>query len=79
MTEQELIWNEVNCTTGEVITRPYTAEERADWEANRAAVAAALAEQTAKEEALAALKASAKAKLIAGTPLTEEEAEVLVL
>lgn len=35
------------------------------------------AEKTAAE-AHAALKASAKAKLIAGTPLTEEEAAVIV-
>ena len=33
----------------------------------------------AAEEAKAALKASAKAKLIAGEPLTAEEADVLVL
>jgi hypothetical protein len=70
---------EVNCETGEVITRPFTAEEIA---AQQAAAQAAQAEANAKataEAAAAAAKASAKAKLIAGTPLTEEEAAVLVL
>jgi hypothetical protein len=40
------------------------------------------AEQIAKQEAsenIAALKVSAKAKLIAGKPLTEEEASVLII
>ena len=36
-------------------------------------------EREAAEEALATLKASARAKLVAGTPLTEEEAAVLVI
>ena len=39
-------------------------------------------EQTAREteaQAKATLKASAKAKLVAGTPLTEEEANTIVL
>ena len=37
------------------------------------------AEEDAKVQAKADLKASAKAKLIAGEPLTEEEAETIVL
>jgi len=36
-------------------------------------------EEDAAAEALAALKASAKAKLVAGPPLTEAEANTLVL
>ena len=44
-----------------------------------AAAATAEAERTAAAEALAALKTSAKAKLVAGTPLTEEEAATLVI
>lgn len=70
---------EVNCTTGEVIERPLTAEEIA---ANEAAAAQAEADRVAAEEAataLAALKTSARAKLVAGQPLTEEEAATLVL
>jgi hypothetical protein len=70
---------EVNCTTGEVTERPLTAEEIAQREADAAAVAAEEAERTAAAETLAALKASAKAKLVAGQPLTEEEAATLVL
>lgn len=69
----------VNCATGETQTIELTAEEIAQREAD----AAAFAEQKAAEEAAAAekaaLKDSAKAKLIAGTPLTAEEAAVLVI
>jgi hypothetical protein len=36
-------------------------------------------EEDAAKEALEALKASAKAKLVAGQPLTEEEAATLVI
>jgi hypothetical protein len=70
---------EINCTTGEVIERPLTAEEIAQGVAGAAAEAVRIAEETAASEALAALKASAKAKLVAGTPLTEEEAATLVI
>ena len=70
---------EVNCTTGEVIERPLTAEELAQREADAAAGLAAQEEAAQAAEALAALKASAKAKLIAGTPLTAEEADTLVI
>jgi hypothetical protein len=70
---------EVNCTTGEVTERPLTAEEIAQREADAAAAVAAEAERVAAAEALATLKASARAKLVAGTPLTEEEAATLVI
>ena len=69
----------VDCSTGETQTIPLSAEEIAQLEIDRAAYEA---EQTARAEAQAAkdaLKASAKAKLIAGEPLTAEEAEILVL
>lgn len=56
-----------------------TAEEIAQNEANAITWAAEEAAKTAAAEALAALKASAKAKLIAGTPLTEAEATTIVL
>ena len=58
---------------------PLTEEELAQREADRIAAEAAQAEREAAETALAALKASAKAKLIAGEPLTAEEAETLVV
>lgn len=70
---------EVNCETGEVVERPLTAEEIAQREVDAAAATARKAEEDAAAEALAALKASAKAKLVAGTPLTEEEAATLVI
>ena len=70
---------EVNCETGEVTERPLTAEELAQREADAAAFATAEAERVAAAEALVALKASARAKLVAGTPLTEAEAATLVI
>ena len=58
---------------------PLTAEELAQREADRIAAEAAEAERLQAEADLQALKASAKAKLIAGEPLTEAEAGVLVI
>ena len=69
----------VNCADGTSQYIPLSAEELAQREVDRVAYEAAEAERLAAEEALAALKASAKAKLVAGTPLTEEEASVLVI
>lgn len=69
----------VDCSTGETTEVELTAAEIAQREADAIAFAA---QKAAEEEAAAAkeaLKASAKAKLIAGQPLTEEEANVLVL
>ena len=70
---------EVNCETGVVTERPLTAEEISQREADAADAAARFAAAEAAAEALAALKASAKAKLVAGTPLTEAEANTLVI
>jgi hypothetical protein len=70
---------ELNCETGEETIRPLTADEIAQREADTAAFAAAEEARVEAEEALAALKASAKAKLIAGQPLTAEEADTLVI
>ena len=69
----------VNCETGITAEIPLTSEEIAQREADAAAFAAAEAERVAAAEALVALKASARAKLVAGTPLTAEEAETLVI
>jgi hypothetical protein len=63
MTESTPIAVEANCETGEVTTRPLTAEEIAQREADAAAAATAKAEADAAAEALAAAKASAQAKL----------------
>jgi hypothetical protein len=69
----------VDCSTGITEVLPLTAEEIAQREVAVAAYAIEEAERTAQAEALATLKASAKAKLIAGEPLTAEEADTLVI
>jgi hypothetical protein len=70
---------EANCTTGEVTIIELTDAEIAELEVQTATAEARDAEEDAAREALATLKASAKAKLVAGTPLTAEEADTLVL
>jgi hypothetical protein len=67
---------EVNCTTGEVIERPLTAEELAQREADAVAYAVAQAEREATEAAALAAKESANAKL-AALGLTAEEIAAL--
>ena len=69
----------VDCSTGEQQYIPLTAEEIAEREAMAVAAAEEEAAREAEAAALQALKDSAKAKLIAGEPLTEEEAAVLVI
>jgi hypothetical protein len=69
----------INCETKEQIEVELTDEEIVQLEADRAKAEADRAERDAEAEALADLKASAKAKLVAGEPLTEEEASVLVI
>jgi hypothetical protein len=69
----------INCETGVQEEIELTDEEVAQREIDAAAYAVEQAEREAAAEAKAALKASAKAKLIAGQPLTAEEADVLVL
>jgi 1,6-anhydro-N-acetylmuramate kinase len=70
---------EINCNDNTTTYRPMTDEEIAQMDAMRATTEEREAQKIAAQESLAALKASAKAKLIAGTPLTEEEAAVIVL
>jgi hypothetical protein len=70
---------EINCETGEESVIELTAEEIAQRESDALAFAAQQEEAAQAATALAALKASAKAKLIAGTPLTAEEADTLVI
>jgi hypothetical protein len=67
---------EVNCTTGEVIERPLTAEEIATQEANAADWAARKTEEEAAATAAAAAKASGQAKL-AALGLTADEIAAL--
>lgn len=70
---------EIDCSTGESVERDMTPAEleaqatmQAEAEANRLAAE----EEAARVEAL---KTSARAKLVAGQPLTAEEAALLVL
>jgi hypothetical protein len=69
----------VDCSTGVQSIVPLTAEEIAQREIDMAAAEEARTAREADEAAKAALKESAKAKLIAGQPLTAEEAAVLVI
>ena len=64
--------NDINQITWHEGTTPIS---KADIEAKMAELPTAEEEATAREN----LKASAKAKLIAGEPLTEEEADTIVL
>jgi hypothetical protein len=68
----------VNCETGEQQYIPLSAEEIAEREQMAIEAAAAEEARLAEEARIAALKDSARAKLISGQPLTEEEASVLV-
>jgi hypothetical protein len=69
----------VNCADGTSEIIPLTEAELEQRELDRLAWEAAEAEREAAATALATLKASAKAKLIAGEPLTEAEADTLVI
>ena len=64
--------NDINQITWHEGTTPIS---KADIEAKMAELPTGEEENTAREN----LKASAKAKLIAGEPLTEEEADTIVL
>jgi hypothetical protein len=68
-----------DCATGETTEIPLTAEEIAIHEAQLADLLAQSKTQEAEAARIAALKESAKSKLVAGQPLTEEEASVLVM
>ena len=70
---------EINCTTGVESIIELTDAEVAQMQADAAAHALAEAERIAAAEVLAALKTSARGKLVAGTPLTEAEAATLVI
>ena len=65
---------EINCSTGEVIERPLTAEEIAANEAATAQAAAAAHEAEVK----AAADAEAKAALLAKLGITADEAKLLL-
>lgn len=69
----------VDCSTGITSLVELTDEEIAQREADAVAFAEREAGRQAQADALAALKASAKAKLVAGEPLTAEEADTIVI
>ena len=69
----------VDCSTGEQKIVALTAGEIAERDQMAAQAAEDAAAREAEAERVAALKTSAKAKLVAGEPLTADEAAVLVL
>ncbi len=69
----------VDCATGAQTYVPLSEEEIAEREALAAQAAEEQAAREAEEARVAALKDSARAKLVAGEPLTAEEAALLVL
>ena len=68
----------VDCATGQQTYVPLTAEEIAEREAMAAQAEEDRLAREAEAERIANLKATAKAKLVAGEPLTEEEASLLL-
>jgi len=70
---------EINCTTGVESIIELTDAEVAQMQTDAAAAAERRAEEDAAKAALAALKASARGKLVAGTPLTKAEAATLII
>ena len=76
MPEYKLV---VDCTTGKQEYLELTAAEIAQRDQDAAKFAEERAKREAEAEELAALKESAKAKLTAGEPLTDEEASAIVI
>ena len=68
----------VNCETGVTEEIELNADEIAQIETDRAAYELQKAAELAEQELLTALKTSARAKLVAGEPLTTEEASLLI-
>lgn len=69
----------INCETNEITERFLTDDEIAQLEIARVKYEEELAAKEVEAERVATLKESAKTKLIAGEPLTEEEAATIVL
>ena len=69
----------VDCSTGKTTITPLTAAEIAERDQMIAKSAEEQAKREADAQALQALKDSAKAKLIAGKALTDEEASAIVI
>lgn len=69
----------VDCATGAQTYVPLSAEEIAEREVMAAQAAEEQVAREAEEARIAELKDSARAKLVAGEPLSAEEAALLVL
>jgi hypothetical protein len=69
----------VDCSSGAQTYVPLSAEEIAEREVMAAQAAEEQVAREAEEVRIAALKDSARAKLVAGEPLSAEEAALLVL
>ena len=69
----------INALTGEETFVDLTAEEIAENEQSATQRAEEMEAKRVAQENLKNLKASAKAKLVAGEPLTEAEADTLVI
>jgi hypothetical protein len=78
MSEEVLNKLIVDVQTGEQFIVPLTAAEIAQRDQDLAASQEAEAERVAEQERIEALKVSARAKLAAGEPLTEEETGVMI-
>lgn len=76
MTQYKLV---VDCATGKQEYIALTPAEIAERDQMAAAAAEEQAQREAETQAKEALKVSAKAKLVAGEPLTDEEAAAIVL
>lgn len=70
---------EKNCTTGEELIIELTDEEIAQMEEIRIQAQAEIAARETEKNRIEELKVSARTKLVAGEPLTEEEAATIVL
>jgi hypothetical protein len=76
MTEYKLV---IDCSTGKQEYLELTPAEMAQRDQEIAKAKEAEAKRETEMKKLSDLKASAKAKLIAGEPLTEEEAAAIVI
>jgi hypothetical protein len=79
MTAQRPTEEIMDCSTGIQTSRELTDAEIAELEAQRLKYEAEMIEKEVEEKRISDLKTSAKAKLVAGEPLTEEEAATIVL
>ena len=79
MEKEMLMKTVVDCSTGVTTVLPFTDDEIAQHQIDMAELETKRLENEIKYQQLTDLKESAKAKLVAGEPLTEEEAATIVL